>query len=184
MTKTPKDEKVSSARRRLIKGGLAAPAVVALHSGSALANTSNGRCLDNQLASAKYPKPGPADSWVRVQSWWMRKEQGTDNKPRYFISGADIESLRAGSSKIANSFLPSGSWVEFDLTSQSVIGQVIDPRTTVAKQDIVRQDGPFVAVRVSPYTGGAEIIGVVGPNQAGTAVAGTCWSSFTGMKIR
>ena len=64
------------ARRRLLRGTFAAPAVMTLCSASALAAASNRRCIANQVGYAdsalKYPPASAStDTWIRVQLWTL-----------------------------------------------------------------------------------------------------------------
>jgi hypothetical protein len=182
MTKTPKEEKVSSARRRLIKGGIAAPAIVALHSGSALAAASSRNCVVNQLNNPQHPghTSAPADRYVRVQLWTLRK--ANDPKIRYFVRGNDIQAVTMGSSQVANRFLLPNEWKEFDPQNPRADFPVSPYSPKTKNNEALSQDGGWVAVRVNATTMGVDIIGTVGPSSTGTAVAGTCWSSFVGIR--
>jgi hypothetical protein len=82
-----------SARRKLIRGSLSLPAVLAVHNGSALAATSNQfRCANNFTelsADRKAPAPGPADGYVRVARY-------QDTAGKFFVKYSDVIAKAAG----------------------------------------------------------------------------------------
>lgn len=68
----PQTDTLSQARRKLLRGTFAVPAVLAVHNGSALAATSNNkRCAINSIASDPTTPPQPiagagTDAWTRA----------------------------------------------------------------------------------------------------------------------
>lgn len=169
-----------SARRRLLRGAFATPAVLALHSGSALAAASSLRCVKAQ--TPVYPSYADApDVYLRVQlhALW-ESVPGASNVLGWYLSGSLVEAARFGYKKVLNSFLPSGQWmpVELLLNGQARLGLASSVAPSPAERFTL---GPkWVALRVLPTkTGGSvEIIGVVDGTTLGSAVTGSCWSSF------
>jgi hypothetical protein len=182
MDNEPKNESkqggdVESARRRLIKGAFAAPAVLALHSGSALANTSSAECAINQIDNPVSPSlTNATDNYVRVRLWTLRKNTG-NTQIRYFVRGSDLSALGA---YVVNEYLPTGSWRQFDPAAPATQFTSISstPVWSSSIQGILAQDGPYVAVRFEADSMNAYVVGVVGPDTRGSAVTGSCWGSF------
>jgi len=172
----PSPEAQRSARRRLVRGAFAAPAVLALYSGSAAAMASNLRCVNNQVGAGQKVFPAPVttqDRFVRVRLWSLRN--GGQQQVRWFLSGNDLEALRMNRPAVYNSFLGPGEWWRFDPATQ----QLVDSRLTSQPQGTLAHDGAWVAVRVDASTQGAGIVGVVdSSNFGGSAVSGLCWASF------
>lgn len=152
-----------SARRRLIRGAFATPAVFTLCSGSALAKSSTAmRCITN---ANKVPTPAPlvsasTDTWVRVQ---LVRETAAPNK--YFVLGSRLPVLRA-------SGLPSGSqWQEFDVTSNKLIGSPSSAPVSSSYADVAQ----YAALRIDAS---GTVVGVGNTDNNGSAIRGTCWASF------
>lgn len=169
----------SSARRRLLQGAIAAPAVLALHTGHATAMASNLKCVNNQVDNPVAPsaKSSPADNYVRVQLYTLRPNT-TSSEVRYFVRGTDISSLTSGF--VSNRFLSSGQWKQVDLSNpnSNYSPIAVQPKWSNGNQGVLAQNGPWVAVRFTADFMGADIIGVVGAGSGGSAVSGSCWSSF------
>lgn len=169
----------SSARRRLLQGAIAAPAVLTLHTGHATAMASNLRCMNNQVDSPVSPGAlaSPSDNYVRVRLWSLRPNTGSSNV-RWYLRGADIDTL-AQFGGAGNRFVRTGQWKQFDITGQTNYGIVSpQPRWSTGNAGVWAQDGLWVAIRFTADFMGADIIGVVGAGYGGSAVSGSCWSSF------
>jgi hypothetical protein len=156
-----------SARRRLVRGAFAAPAVLTLCSGSALAAASNERCLANKVTQGQATfLSGPVDgTWLRVQRYMTSDGKTTT----YYINGNDVVGLTAGKANLTT-YLKAG---EYQNISQAPYGKCAKPAG-------VKADGNnFVAVRVDAS---GNIQGWAGDGTtAGTsAVPGSCWASFKG----
>lgn len=172
-----KGKLVPSARRRLLRAAFAAPSVLALHSGSALAASSNLRCVSNANASTA-PDPagvvGAVDGYVRVQLY----ERGNSNQ--WFLSGSSVQTV-AVVGKAFSSFLQSGQWQEvlLGLNNSATLGSISSSQpggtSLGAKWAALR----FVANETG--AGSVDIVGIIDGNSNGSAVAGTCWMSFVGM---
>jgi hypothetical protein len=151
----------SNARRRLIRGAFAAPAIMTVYSGSALANSSSLRCVANKANAAEMPGvTSGTDTWVRVQLW----TQGSSNAA-YYISGADVVALKPAST---TAYIGATAWQAFDkgTNTAGAIGG-----TSSGKQK--SSPAQWAAIRVDAS---GNIVGVgVG---SGSAIAGTCWTSF------
>lgn len=166
------------ARRRLLRGSLAVPAVMTLASGSALATTSL-TCVQKLNHSPKNAGPSPSgDVWIRVPVHLKKKDNS--NYAR-FVYGNDIESLLA-----RGTYLTSGNW-----QCIAVLGQVqntgqpaftvgstytTSQTNTISSHSMYRTSG-YVAVRIDS-TG--KVVGVEGVSTAGSAMSTSCWTSFGG----
>jgi len=163
-----------SARRRLIRGAFAAPAVLQLYSGGAFANASSARCVANQVAYPQFPTATTVpDVWVRVQLWTL----GSGGNFSAWVKGSDVIALVNGLSLY--SYLQSAQWQCFVAANGCgySVGQMLSTPPTKSGSSLA-QNGSYVAVRVDS-TG--KIIGVVGlDGSGGSAVRfATCWASFT-----
>lgn len=153
----------ANARRRLLRGGFAAPAVLTLCSGSALAASSSLRCVATQAATpATAPVSSSTDSWVRVQLW----TKGSSNN--YFVKGADLVALKPPSTS-TTSYLGATQWQAFDVTNNTA-GAIEGPRSGMQ----LSSPAKYAAIRVDAN---GNIVGI-GSTGGGTAIAGTCWLSF------
>ena len=177
----PTEETVRSARRRLVRGAFAAPAVLALYSGSAAAMASNLRCVNNQVGPGQkhfnVPPVATQDRFVRVRLWSLRH----DGEVRWFLRGNDFAALTLGRSSVGNTFLTSGEWWQFDPAGQQLVGLKLnaEPRWSGHNNGTLAHDGQWVAVRIDATSQGAGIVGVVDKtNFTGSAVSGLCWASF------
>lgn len=175
------DQKLgSSARRRLLQGAIAAPALLTLHTGHATAMASNLRCVNNQVDHPVAPgaKSSPSDNYVRVQLYTLRPSTNS-NEVRYFVRGTDIASL-AATGNVGNTFLSSVQWKQIDPNNpnNNIAPISAQPRWSNGNPGVLAQNGPWVAVRLTADFMGADIIGVVGAGSGGSAVSGSCWSSF------
>lgn len=176
-----KPGEVASARRRLIRGTFAAPAVVALHSGSAFAAASNFRCVSAQAANPVYPPlSSGADTYLRVQLYAVYESATSTNIVSWYLSGASVEAARFDRpNKIVNNLLSPGKWQKVQLAPPNA-RLVESPLDVAPGTTETRKLGPaYVALRVSPTRGETvEIIGLVDGTTTGTAVTGSCWTSF------
>ncbi len=173
-----------TARRRLLGGALAAPAVLALHSGSALANTS-ANCVQKALKDPLYPSAtSSADTWVRVQLYAL-KASASSSQVKWYISGSSLSAIGLGSPIVENNYLAPNTWLQFDPTATpptTVPPVLTDQPVWAPGNPGVFGLGPlWVAVRFDASSMGVSIIGVVDGTASGTAVAGTCWASVVHM---
>ena len=178
-----------SARRRLVRGAFAVPAVLALHSGSALAATSNLRCVNTQVANPIYPSysDGP-DVYVRVQLYSLSDFTGT--LLGWYLAGSSVDAAGFGNRKVINNFLKSGEWQQIQLQDTGTALLVGTKTTTPPTGGNLALGPKYLALRFQPGAGGkdslvkpseVEILGVVDGSNYGSAVTGSCWSSFVGI---
>jgi hypothetical protein len=177
-----------SARRKLIRGVFATPALLAVQSGGANSASSINACLRQQnLHPRTEPVAASADTYFRYQllafvrvanpssTWPLGSIRTADG---YWISGAELTPfVRAGQIP----FLGPGSWQKFDPTpgvNALVAGSVraSTPTTSAGTPSnwSLQKVASFVALRVN--TSGA-IVGA-GASGTGSAVGTSCWSSF------
>ncbi len=148
-----------AARRRLVRGVFAAPAIMTVCSGSAFAAGSSLRCLQSQCANPSVqPVANALDGWLRVQLW----QTGTTT-PSYFVCGADLQIYKRTSNTV---YLGTTQWQPFNIATNVSGANCAAPSGAVrcAKYATVRFDAAGNVVGVGSGTG--------------SAVAGTCWSSF------
>lgn len=151
-----------NARRRLIRGVFAAPAIMTVCSGSALAASSNLRCIAHQAGTGQMVAVAPTtDAWVRVQLW---THGASDNK--YFVSGADVAALQPPPTA---PYISSTAWQEFDIKTNTA-GKVDGSSSGKQRSTPAR----WAAIRVDAS---GKIVGV-GNGPGGAAIAGTCWMSI------
>ena len=151
----------SNARRRLVRGAFAAPAVMTVCSGSALAASSSLRCVAHQAGTGtSVPVSDATDAWVRVRLW----TQGAS--ANYFISGADVVALKRAS---ATAYIGPTAWQPFDIKTNTA--GVIGGDGNGKQQSVPAK---YAAIRVDAS---GNIVGV-GATGGGAAIAGTCWTSF------
>ena len=169
---------VASARRRLIRGTFAAPAVLALYSGSALAVTSNLRCLANGMSPQPSPVVGTADSYIRVELY----SKGGENS--WYLDGSSVYNFASvsGRASVNTTFLSSPSvWrqVTFGSGGTVQLGAPLDSRPgglNLGRKYIALRFAPGVTSSSPP-----QIVGVVdGSSQVGSAVSFNCWMSVAG----
>lgn len=153
-----------AARRKLVRGVFAAPALMTVCSGSALASQSSMRCLarhvhDNTNVT---PKVGSLDNWTRVQL-----HRATDGK--LYVSGSHVASVFTTS----NSVYPAvGTWLEIDGTTGAPVGSAL---TTMPSGCTHTYATPkYVVVRFDT-AGNVTGVGTAG---AGSNVGASCWNSF------
>lgn len=179
-----------SARRKLVRGTFAVPAVLAVHSGSALATTSLGTCLRKANLS---PRTEPvtttagADNIFRYQLWaYVRVAGATSTSPLgsvreadgYWIKGADLTPFVRNSQ---TPFVTNGAWQKFSPTTNALVGssQLTTPTcgSSVPSNWNLQRVAQFVSLRVSS-TG--QIVGAGSTGGGGSAVGNSCWNSFAG----
>ena len=170
----------ASARRRLIRGSFAAPAMLALHSGRAFAQATGGAaaCLVKQNTVPVTPAPTPTngdDTYFRYQLWVIRRGDGTIANS--WVKGADLSVyMRKGLSP----FLASGSWWQFNTNNNRLIaaGSTTTEPTPNANQTFT-QTGAWVVLRVDAN---GQLVGAGKFDSAGgtggSPVGDSCWNSF------
>jgi hypothetical protein len=167
----------ANARRRLMRGAFAAPAVMTVWSGAALAATSsNLRCVINQIATPVFPgvTTAPDASYPRVQLAELRPN-GANAVSTFYVNGATVASLK----KSPSYTLTTGKWQVFYLASNTdVNGPILtaQPTGNGGSSSYIANSGRYAVLR---FDANGDVVGV-GAGPAGTsAVAASCWSSFT-----
>lgn len=163
----------NSARRKLVRGAFAVPAVMTLHNGSAFAASSAAACLVNQNLSAQGAPTWVAadDSWFRYQLWVIRKTMTPTQILSYWINGAELSPyVRANQLP----FLPTGSWQGFDIATNAFVNSAIATTPSYNNSCQLVKAGPWVVLRVN---GQGAIVGA-GASGQGSAVSDSCWNSF------
>ncbi len=158
-----------AARRKLVRGVFAAPAIMTVCSGNAFANTSNLRCLARNMTDMTNvtPKVGGLDTWTRVQL-----HKATDGN--YYVSGTQVQSVFTQS----NSHYPGvGNWLAIDVATGNVptgTGWSV-PNASMPPGAALNYTTPqYVIVRFDS-TGSVTGVGNAG---TGYNVGASCWTSF------
>jgi hypothetical protein len=164
----------ATARRRLIRGAFAAPAVLTLYSGSVAAATSI-QC-DVKTPQSEIPLVTSADDmYLRYQLWALVKQAtGNQDIDSYYIQGDDLKSM------VGVGFQPAASqWQQFDLSTKKPTGAILLSKPTkVGNYDFVRVQ-QYVVLRVDSN---GTVVGV-GDGTSGLAVSDSCASSLVGAVI-
>ena len=165
-----------SARRRLIRGAFAAPAVMTLYSGSAFAASSQAaRCITNMVKDAEFPVSPAQSTWLRVQRFRLLQDgtSGLNSVFQYYVRGQDIVALQEG--KFSGLYLNSTQFQK--ITNDTTAPIIVNASPTSGNNNLQIDTGNFVAVRVDSQ---GKIVGIVGSGNTSnsSAVAQTCWSSF------
>lgn len=165
-----------SARRKLVRGAFAAPAVLTLHSGSAIAASSAATCLVRANASPTTvgPVANPTDGYFRYQLYVLRDSDGRTQS--HWINGADLRPFkRMGQTP----FVPKGSWREFNPGTNFLVGTNTTTSPLQTSNWTLQQDGGYVSLRVNA-TG--ALVGA-GGSGSGSACSGSCWTSFAAKTV-
>jgi hypothetical protein len=177
VTQSSKSQEIVSARRRLLRGSFAAPAVLALHSGSAIAATTSAlRCIANQVASPTTQAVVTSNdgAWLRVQLWAYVKS-GKAYNGEYWLRGSDL------SAYVVNAqmpFLSSTQFQKFNIDTNVLVGAALSTQPVAPDDKHVWQAvSRFVSLRVTA-TGAIVSAGASTVSSASSAVSGTCWNSF------
>jgi hypothetical protein len=166
-----KGQGIVSARRRLIRGTFAVPAVLTLHTGSALAASSSLRCLSS-TAQQPVPVVGITDTIVRIELW------ASSTGDKLYLKGADVHGIITDPTRVGvnGSFIKKKEWREVTVGSGTV---TLGVASTTAPSGAVR-GSKFIALRFAPGTSvPVQIVGVVdGTSTLGSAASLNCWLSF------
>lgn len=157
------------ARRRLLRGAYAVPAVLTVHTGSALAGSSSLACFGRLPTGVDV---GVADSFWRVQRYSCQVS-GVTTK---VVKAADIKTLcdTKSAGTIDTSWCTGKTWIRVS------DGATCTPGTTPTNEGSSKQ----VAIRISnvgtttpvwKVTGVSPSTGLTG---SGKVMAQSCWSSF------
>lgn len=183
MNKTPDHlNSPASARRKLLKGGFAVPAVLTLRSGSTYAAGSIGLCLVKQNnAPATVPVSASDDGFLRYQLYAYVKTGGSTNigsireVDGYWIKGSELSVFVRSAQQ---PFVTTSYWQRFDIITNNLSGSPISstPVCTASTPTnfTLQKVAKWVSLRVSS-TG--QIVGA-GNSTSGSAVGDSCWNSF------
>ena len=180
-----------NARRKLIRGAFALPAMAAVHSGSALAASSSLRCLGNGLPGTQAPGllyfgvPEPSGITYRRVPLAVAKKVGTNvSGPDYlyYVSYGDVLfAANVPKVGISTSFVTQSSPFRlFSVGTNSVSGSGL---ASIAS-GYALQERSTLANAMRPFAvliynaAGTEIVGAGVTNTAGFAASASCWTSF------
>jgi hypothetical protein len=152
-----------TARRQLVRGVFAAPALLTVFSGGALAAGSAKRCLVNQTNTpTMLPVTGHTDNYLRVEL----RQTGSSPNFIYWVRGSDIQTWKKPSTTV---HLNSTQWQPFNITTNTAGAvQGSEPSNHSASSK-------FAALRFDA-NGNLKGVGIsTAANQS--AIAGTCWQS-------
>jgi len=156
-----------SARRRLLRGAFSAPALLTVYSGSAMATSSPLRCVINQHATPVHPTaltsaPTSSERYLRVRVY-------TGNDAGMYVMGSEITPFVR---RNVTAYITSS---QVQRVTPDTIPGVYSAPVAWADKSPYTAINKWVALRVDSS---GKIIGVVGAGSGGTAIAGTCWTSF------
>lgn len=154
------------ARRKLVRGAFAAPAMMTVCSGSAFAASSALRPLSTRCSSPTWqPKSAATDNWMRVQCF----QYGSGSTAQYFVSGADLHS----------SFKKTGNSICVGSTAYRQVNFSSNTCGTMGASDCALPSG---SARCATYvgvgfdsSGNVICIGQGGSSQSHVSLA--CWTS-------
>lgn len=185
---TSAETDVKSLRRRRVLGAAGSlPAVMTLYSGAARANLSHFQCIANAEANQRnLPLPN-AFKDTRGSFHWKRVNNSNVNKPRWSgkFGVIDIGVFRDGSGQEVTlvEYEDSG-WTDSAGKSYTITDPSADPIVVVHPDSLVAYTrDPAATARVFSAVYVDErgrLLGADPSNApAGTAVAKSCWTSFT-----
>lgn len=167
----------ATARRRLVRGVFALPALATVHSGSALANGSSLRCLVNPsyttLPGVLYTARTDPDQYRRVQLGALIPN-GSDKTPSaYYLDGNNVHDAEPGAT-----FIAANNWQLYDVTSNQATGVVLttEPSGNGNSASYTRTSGAWA---VLVYDAQGHVVGVGVVSGTNYATTGSCWGSFT-----
>lgn len=162
---------VDGARRRLLRGSFATPAVLTLHSGGVLAASSN-RCALTQFTPEEIAVTSADDNLLRFNLWGLVQNNDPTkvHKSKYYVP----VSVSYLAQPPANP--DSTRWYEFNVsTNQASTTAVNAPSKT---DWTFKPTGlKYAVLRVNPDTGVVVGVGGTGP---GVVVSDSCASSLVG----
>jgi len=167
-----------SARRKLIRGSFAVPAVLTLHNGGAIAATSINNSLkrQNNNPMTKYASNSD-DIWFRYQLWGWVKNGAVKYDDGLWIKGSDLAVYRVQGNSV---WLSSNRVQRFNLQANSLDWdqKYSVPRGTDGAE--LKRVSHWVSLRVDRY---GNLTGA-GSTGMGSAVSDSCWNSFAaGMQL-
>lgn len=179
------DPQRTSARRRLIRGALSAPALMTVCSGSAFAQASNMRCLANAANATTPPAEWGTtrtDLFLRVRLFLVRTTENCNDTgkgkkctsvERFYVKGSDLGSIARSSGMPTTT-----QYLQINPANYATIGSPVSPIVNppgappiIEFQDYVNQ---YAALRIDS-TG--RIVGIGSVGQGGM-VGMSCWTSL------
>lgn len=163
-----------SARRKLLRGVFAVPAVLTLHSGSAFAQASVS-CLKKANDAPSPVTPGPADlndlAYIRIRLWKRVRSNVAD---QFWVSGADFGIYARPN---LPSFISVSQWQRFNVTQNKLFTGENQPQGSQPTPGTWTHTGPYVVLRIDQD---GAVVGL-GTTGGGVAVGQSCWNSFAMM---
>ena len=168
----PSQSEPLNARRRLLRGTFAAPTVLTLSSGSALANTSALRCFNNMPSDFSTSTGGIPGNFFQVN----RHSLTVNSTTKLLVNAGDIRTIESAQMFVPSTFASGKTWIDVGTGASFDVGSATPLK-----------DGKFVALRFEMVTGGAKptarVIGLANDTLpatgAGKVLSGSCWSSFS-----
>lgn len=152
-----------TARRQLVRGVFAAPALLTVYSGGALAAGSAKRCLVNQTNQpTMVPVSTGLDTYVRIRL----RRTGPGNARIFWVSGADLQVWKRPTTTV---YLSNSQWQQFDIVNNTA-GAI----SATPPANDTPTSGKYAALR---FDANGNVVGVGGSGAFTSAVAGTCWQS-------
>jgi len=182
-----------NARRKLIRGAFALPAVAAVHSGSALAATSSLRCLGNGLAGTAAPAVLYFGSSEPTGITYRRIPLAVAKKTNaavpgaeflYYVNYADVlAAANVPKVAISTSFVTSSLpfWLfNVSVGTNAVVGSRVSAIETgyalQTRDSLPNSNRPFAVLIYNAE--GTHIVGAGVTSIAGFAASASCWTSF------
>ncbi|MFO1217434.1 MAG: hypothetical protein U1E89_03515 [Burkholderiaceae bacterium] len=163
----------SSARRKLIRGSFAAPAVLMLHSGASMAAASVNSCLKRQN---QHPMTQPVamsdDLWFRYQLWgWVKPSGEVVETSGYWIKGSDLADFDRRNNRV---WLNRNRYQRFDTSGNSLANvEYVPPKGPDGCT--MKKVNRWVSLRVDRD---GNIVGAGRTGYDSSAVSASCWNSF------
>lgn len=166
-----------SARRKLLRGAFGVPAVMALYSGSAHANSSVLRCVVNRNSAPEtLPVVTSQDAlYLRYQLWAFVNSADLQIRTQdgFWLKGAELDAFN----RLGKVHWLGANWQRFDVVTNKLVGtpQSFAPVSSTASLNFeLRKVAYWVALRVDAE---GRLVGA-GASGAGSAVNASCWNSF------
>ncbi len=176
---TPKPPPKGEARRRLLRGSLAAPAALTLLSGRALAQTS-ATCIERQAASRITGSAANSTAYASVATYKLTKDSDP-TKFTLWVARADLNArLPKRTNKILDTFMATANnfvcVFDNDGGKGFKLGEQL-PAAPSKKDWTYGASGNSVGVL---FNSSGDITGVAlyDPLNAGTALTTSCWNSI------
>jgi hypothetical protein len=171
-----------NARRLLLRGSFAAPTVLTLSSGSALANTSSLRCFTNLPTYVAGSQPLP--NFFQVQRWVHNQVGLVDAHQITFIAKA--QGFDAGIFTVDSTVAKETVWFRVSDASRYTVPDPVAPPTKDGSSSVALR---FKLVSETPpslqITGLSDGAGhMSNPNMPDKVLSSSCWSSFTPRRVQ